>query len=72
MYYSRTHNEVKLGNGWIIDCVTVENKGKITYEVNALMGDVPWKEEVSGVKNIETKEEANKAYKEMVLKYKYL
>ena len=72
MYYSKSHKHIQIGSSWLIDCVTVENNGNTTYEVNVIMADVPWLEEVHGVKNIQTKEEANKVFKEFAIKYKNL
>lgn len=70
MSYSRTVKNVKLNNSWSIDCVTTEKSGNTTYEVNAILESVDWKEEVESHKNLSTKEEANTIYKNMVLKYK--
>lgn len=58
---------------WSIDCITCESmSGEKTYSLYVIMECVSWKDVIHKYENIKSKEEANRLFKELTIKYKYI
>lgn len=67
----RSTKSYNLGNGYGIECVTIENQytGERYFDVNVILLDVPWLEVVNRVTRIYDTTVANKVFKEFKERY---
>lgn len=67
----RSTKAYNLGNGYGIECVTIENQytGERYFDVNVILLAVPWLEVVNKVTRISDPTVANKVFKEFKERY---
>lgn len=71
VYLKRSTKSYNLGNGYGIECVTIENQytGERYFNVNVILLAVPWLEVVNRVTRIYDPTVANRVFKEFKERY---
>ncbi len=67
----RSTKSYNLGNGYGIECVTIENQytGERYFDVNVILLAVPWLEVINRVTRISNPTVANRVFKEFKERY---